>query len=119
MPHSVLSELCAGVCHTPCVRVCLSHKFVCVCLAHTFVCLCLCASWAGMDAQKISAMAEQLNIKIPSMSTELSNSIDELKKLPTLLQVGADAPRTLLQGGGGCSGWCAWKPVNARVPCAW
>lgn len=42
-----------------------------------------------MDAQKISAMAEQLNIKIPSMSTELSNSIEELKKLPTLLQVGA------------------------------
>jgi hypothetical protein len=41
----------------------------------------------GMDVQKISAMAEKLNIKLPALTNEMSSSIDELKKLPTLLTV--------------------------------
>lgn len=41
----------------------------------------------GMDVAKISAMAEKLNIKLPTLTNEMSSSIDELKKLPTLLTV--------------------------------
>lgn len=42
---------------------------------------------SGMDAAKLAAMAEKLNIKVPSMTSEMTSSLEELKKLPALLQV--------------------------------
>lgn len=53
----------------------------------------------GMDVQKISHMAEKLNIKLPAITNEMSSSIEELKKLPNLLQVGV--------GKEGSAGKCA------------
>jgi hypothetical protein len=41
----------------------------------------------GMDVAKITEMAEKLNIKMPTITNEMSSSIEELKKLPTLMQV--------------------------------
>lgn len=58
----------------------------------------------GMDVAKISAMAEKLNIKLPTLTNEMSSSIDELKKLPTLLTV-SDGLRHM----------CGW--MHAPSPC--
>jgi hypothetical protein len=41
----------------------------------------------GMDVAKLSAMAEKLNIKLPTMTNEAKNSLEDLKKLPALLAV--------------------------------
>jgi hypothetical protein len=42
---------------------------------------------AGMEINKLTGLADQLHIKLPTMSSELTNSIEELKKIPQLLQV--------------------------------
>lgn len=41
----------------------------------------------GMDVAKLSAMADKLNIKLPAISNEAKSSLEDLKKLPALLQV--------------------------------
>lgn len=51
---------------------------------------------AGLDPTKIQGMADKLNIKLPALSPEVTNSLEDLKKLPALLQVGVAGCRMVL-----------------------